>query len=107
MIKVFGFNTQNIQKVLLTAEELKINYEFVPLRPTKQEHKTSEHLKRHPLGKIPALEHDGRTMFESNAICRYLASFQPSSLYPQNAWERGQIDQWVDYVTHHVGRWIN
>ena len=109
MLNIYGFQSFNTLKVLLTAEELGLQYQYHGLNPMKGEHKTPEHFKRHPLGKTPAIEHDGRPLFESNTICRYLASFQNSPLYPSapaQAWERAQIDQWVDYVTQHPGRWI-
>ncbi len=107
MIKLYGFNTQNNLKTLLTAEELSLKYEYIAIRPSKGEHKTPAHLQRHPLGKIPALEHNGKFLFESNAICRYLASLSNNTLYPQNLWERAQVEQWIDLVTLHLGRWVN
>jgi len=35
-----------------------------------------------------------------------LAAMQNSSLYPEGVWERGQIDQWIDYVTLQPGKWM-
>ena len=39
--------------------------------------KTSEYLAIHPLGKVPALEHKGRVITETAAICAYLAAVYP------------------------------
>ncbi len=106
MLKIYGFQSFNTLKVLLTAEELSLSYEFISLDPTKGEHKTPEHMKRHPLGKVPVIEHDGRHLFESNSICRYLASIDKKNLYPEEIWSRAEIDQWVDYSTQHPGKWL-
>lgn len=34
--------------------------------------KSPEHLARHPFGRIPAIDHDGFSLFETQAIIRYL-----------------------------------
>ena len=86
MLKIYGFQSFNTLKVLLTAEELSLSYDFISLDLTKGEHKTPEHMKRHPLGKVPVIEHDGRHLFESNSICRYLASIDNKKLYPEEIW---------------------
>jgi GST-like protein len=49
---------------------------------------------------------DGFTVFESNAIVKYLASVNNSSIYPQDAKKRAVIDAWMDYVSIHVGHAI-
>jgi glutathione S-transferase len=46
------------------------------------------HLSRHPFGKVPAFEHDGFTLYETQAILRYIdeafpaAPLQPIELHP-------------------------
>ena len=106
-MKIFSFPTFNVLKVLATAEELALGFEFVLLDPSKGEHKTPEHLARHPLGKVPAIEHDGEYLYESNAICRYLAVISDSKMYAGTPRQRAIIDQYVDLMTHHVGRWLS
>ncbi|MBM4204043.1 MAG: glutathione S-transferase [Gammaproteobacteria bacterium] len=58
------------------------------------EHKTPEHLARHPSGKIPALEtDDGQFIGESVAICRYLEAMHPKpDLLGSTPLEVGRID---------------
>lgn len=52
--------------------------------------KKPEHLARHPLGKVPALETADGPLFESNAILRYLARLnRAAGLYGSNAYEEG------------------
>jgi glutathione S-transferase len=105
-MKLYGFGTPNMTKVLLTADQLGIDYEYVHLNPAAGEIKTPEHLSRHPLGKIPVLEHDGNYIYESAAICRYLANISDSDMYKGDAKQLALIDQWVDLLAHHIGKWI-
>lgn len=107
MLKIYGYQTLNTTKVLLTAEELNLNFDYVHVDLAQQENKTPEHLARHPLGKTPVIEHDGRLLFESNTICRYLAAMETSTLYAGNYLQKAQINQWVDFVTQHAGKWIS
>ena len=105
-MKIYGFPTFNLTKVLLTAEELGLDYEYVALDPSKAEHKTPEHLQRHPLGKVPVLEHEGDYLYESAAICRYLSRIGGSRLYGGDAKAKARIDQWIDFGSLHIGKWL-
>lgn len=105
-MKIYGFPTFNISKVLLAAEFIGLDYEYVALDPAQGDHKTQEHLLRHPLGKAPVLEHEGRFFFESAAICRYLARISDSALYKGDALQLAEIDQWLDLFVSHLGRWM-
>lgn len=52
------------------------------------EFRTEPHLSRHPFGRIPAFEHDGFELYETQAIMRYVdeafaaAPLQPIELHP-------------------------
>jgi len=109
MYTIHGFGMSfNTTKVLYVAEELGIDYEFVGLDLTKGEHKLPEHMARHPLGKTPTLDHDGKVLFESATICRYMAEVEQSPLYAHSdPYRRGQINQWIDYFSAHSGRWLS
>lgn len=108
MYNIHGFNLSfNTWKVLYVAEELGIEYAYTALDPMKGEHKSAEQMKRHPLGKTPTLDHDGRYLFESGAICRYLGAVENSALYPpDDAYQRALVDQWMDFFSCHLGRWL-
>lgn len=106
MITVYGFKTFNLNKVLLTLEEANTDYTLILLNAKKGEHKTPEHIKRHPLGKVPATEHNGKYLFESGAICRYVANISESDLYAGDNYNKAVIDEWVDCLTQHPGRWM-
>ncbi|MEZ4704877.1 MAG: glutathione S-transferase family protein [Bdellovibrionota bacterium] len=107
MYTVFGFSTQNTLKVLYVLEQLGLNYEFNYVNLMKGEQKDPSFQKINPVGKTPVLVHDGQSLFESGAICRYLANVETSDLYPVPAMKRAKVDQWMDYFTCHLGRWLN
>jgi glutathione S-transferase len=52
-----------------------------------------------PSGKVPALLDDGRPLFESAAICTWLADSHPQRnlIAPSGTWERAQHEQWVAF----------
>jgi glutathione S-transferase len=65
-------------RVLWLLEEIGAPYELTEIRGA--ERRSEEHLRRHPLGRVPALElADGTTMFESAAICLQLADLNPDA----------------------------
>lgn len=106
MLTIYGAPTFNAIKVVYTAEELGLEYDYVHINLLKRDQKSPEHLARHPLGKVPAIDIDGKTLFESNSICRFLAVKENSPLYGGDAYQRAVIDQWVDMMAHHSGRWL-
>jgi glutathione S-transferase len=78
-------------------EELGVPYELVKLDPSKQENKTPAYLAVHPLGDVPALVDGDVTLFESSAICLYLADRFPEKHLapPPGSTERGYYYQWM------------
>jgi glutathione S-transferase len=86
-------------RVLWLLEEIEERYELTEI--TGAERRSAEHLRRHPLGRVPALElADGTTMFESAAICLQLADLYPAAeLIPQlGSSERALVYQWVMFA---------
>ncbi len=106
MFTIYGYNTFNPIKVLLTAEELGMDYQYVNVELGKGENKTPEYLAKHPLGKVPVLDHDGQILLESGAICRYLANIHDHKLYSADPLQAARIDAMVDLSVLHVGRWL-
>jgi len=105
-MNIYSFSTFNLTKILFTAEELGIDYTLHLLDLAKGEHKTPEHLQRHPLGKVPAVELNGQFFIESNSICRLLAEENDNRLYADTPIRRAEINQWIDLMGYHLGRWI-
>lgn len=106
MLKIYGFQTFNLGKVLLTTEELGLAYELIPLNPRIGDLKSPDNLKRHPLGKMPNIEWNGFTLFESNAICKFLAD-KMTLLYGSSLEDKALINQWIDFMGYHVGRHLS
>jgi glutathione S-transferase len=83
-------------RVLWLLAEIGAPYELTKLTPP--ERKTAEHLQRHPLGRVPALQlDDGTFVFESAAICLQLADLHPDTgLIPAlGSADRALVYQWV------------
>jgi glutathione S-transferase len=80
-------------------EEIGVPYELVTLDMTKGEHKKPEHLKIHPHGAVPALVDGDLVLFESAAICMYLADKFPEKKLapPVGTPARGTYYQWMFY----------
>lgn len=84
-------------RVRWMLEELKVPYELVTLNLGAGEHRSPEHIARHPLGRVPALEDGDTTFIESAAIVLHLADrFAHKGLAPDpGSLERGSYYQWM------------
>src|SRR5438309_7902878 len=98
-------------RVLWLLEEIGEPYELTEIAGTQR--RSAEHLRRHPLGRVPALElRDGTTMFESAAICLQLADLNPTAglIAPLGSPERALVYQWVVFAVAELEgpllRWI-
>jgi glutathione S-transferase len=100
-MKVYGHPISGgTRLVLMALAEKKVEHELVVLDFAKGEHKQPPHLGRQPFGKVPAIEHDGVTLFESRVIAKYIGHVFPgSSFLPTEAKDRALLDQWV-HVEH-------
>jgi glutathione S-transferase len=78
--------------VLATLEEKRADYRFAPLAPGTL--KVEPHIRRHPFGRIPVLEHGGFTLYEAAAILRYLDRIIPEpALTPADPKAAARMDQ--------------
>lgn len=103
MLKIYGADLSTPScKVRFVANALGLAYEYKRVDLVKGENKSEAHLRLHPGGKVPVIDDDGFVLFESNAITRYLAAKQESPLYPKGIRQRAIVDQWIDFVSHHV-----
>jgi glutathione S-transferase len=63
------------------------------------EHRQEPHLKRHPFAKVPAFEHDGFELYETQAILRYIDEGFPSApLQPTELHEFARMNQIMGIV---------
>ena len=88
----YGSGSPFSWRVQLVLEEKKLPYEPVLLSFSKRELKTPEHLARSPHGKVPALDDDGLTLYESSAIVEYLEERYPvPPVLPRDAGARALV----------------
>jgi len=59
--------------------------------------------KHNPLGKVPVLETPHGSIFEANAILRYVARYRgDNNLVGGSFFEQAQVDQWIDFTANEV-----
>jgi len=90
-------------RVKFVLNALGVNFTYRPIKIREGENKSEWFLKIHPAGKIPAIDDDGFTLFESGAICKYLCRKHNSDLYPKDIKQSALVDQWGDFAVIHVG----
>ena len=95
MITLYTYPRSRSLRAAWTLEELGLEYQCQHVALDKGEGQTPAYLARHPDGKVPVLEDGELTLFESSAICRYLAEhYGNGKLLPTNAAERALVAQW-------------
>jgi glutathione S-transferase len=86
-------------RVAFLLEELEVEYTRDIVDTAGKAHKAPEYLAVHPHGLVPALRHGDTVVFETVAICLYLADrFADKGLAPPiDAPERAAYYQWCVY----------
>ncbi|KAJ7196657.1 glutathione S-transferase [Mycena pura] len=82
--------------VALVLAEKKIPFELVVVDLEAKEQKTPKFLTKNPFGQVPVIDDDGFILYESRAICRYLAekyANQGTPLLPEGLKERALVEQ--------------
>jgi glutathione S-transferase len=90
-LRVLGRKSSiNVRKVLWTCAEVDLHFEHVESDAVL--------LDRNPNAMVPVIEEGDFVLWESNAICRYLAAKQPrSTLLPDDPMARARVEQWMDW----------
>jgi glutathione S-transferase len=90
--------SSNVMKVIWLLEELSLPYDRIDVGGAFGKTDTPEYRAMNPTGLVPTLQEDHFTLWESNAILRYLcAAHAPDSpLWPQELHARANIDRWMD-----------
>ena len=98
MLKLWGrTNSINVMKVIWTLEELGIKYDRIDAGMEHGIVGTPEYRNINPNSRVPTIEEDGFTLFESNTIVRYLcAKYSLGKLCPENL--RQRADMAVSYT---------
>lgn len=90
--------SSNVMKAVWALDELGLPYDRRDVGGKFGQTDTPAYRAMNPTGLVPTLQEDDFTLWESNAICRYLcAAHAPeSSLWPQAPHARARIDRWMD-----------
>ena len=99
MLKILGRRTSgNVMKPLWAADEMGIEYEQVDIGGAFGGNREADYLAMNPMGLVPTLVEDGFSLFESNAITRYLCEKRGhGSLCPADPRVRATADAWMDW----------
>lgn len=88
----------NVRKVLWTCAELGLEYDLQPWGDPGLPTSAAEFLSLNPRGLVPVLRDGEDTLWESNTICRYLATRYPQQgLLQQEALARAHVEKWMDW----------
>lgn len=100
--------SSNCRKVRIAAAELDLPLELVPVDPFTGGNRTPEYLGKNPMGKVPTLDDDGFVLYESTAICEYLAAQRPDrGLAPNDPRGRADLWRWMAWYSAHVQPWLS
>lgn len=100
-IKIFGFaGSTYVRTARVICVEKGLPYELVPL-----EFRAESHRARHPFLKMPAIEHEGHSFFETLAIGTYLDNLNATPpLQPASPAQRAAMMQWISVAIDYLYR---
>jgi glutathione S-transferase len=100
MIKLHGSGVSRWVKPYWLLQELEVPFEPITVSIAKGETRTPEYLALNPFAKVPVLEDGELCLFESAAICTYLADkYSEKGLIPRvGTADRARHDQWMSFV---------
>ncbi len=100
MLKVWGRKTSvNVQKVMWALAEIGVAHERIDAGGAFGRTDTPEFSALNPNRLVPVLEDNGFTLWESNAILRYVTDrYGKGGLSPADAQQRACADQWMEWT---------
>jgi glutathione S-transferase len=100
MLTIYGRkNSSNVQKVLWCCAEIGLAYERIDMGRQFGGNREPAYLALNPNGLVPTIvEEDGFSVWESNAIIRYLARrYGPQDFCPADHRRAAIGEQWMDW----------
>ncbi|KAJ7513137.1 thioredoxin-like protein [Mycena galericulata] len=80
ILKLYGGrNATCTRRVATVLHELKVPFELIEVDMMNGEHKSAEFMKHQPFGQIPYINDNGFILYETRAICRYIAAKHPEA----------------------------
>ena len=109
MITVWGRrNSVNVQKVLWALEELGVAYTRENVGGSFGGNRDADFLAMNPMGLVPVIRDGDVTMFESNAIVRYLAArYGAGALRPADHRGLAMAEQWMEWQAQSFAPHVN
>ncbi|KAJ7067533.1 thioredoxin-like protein [Mycena amicta] len=78
VLKLYGMTfSSNTRRVACTLIEKQVPFELVNINLAGGENKSPAYMEKQPFGQVPYIDDDGFILFESRAICRYIAEKYP------------------------------
>ncbi len=105
-LRIYGIARTRAFRALWMAEELGLDYRHVPVEIGPAGARKPEYLAINPNGRLPAIEDDGFTLWESLAITLYLAK-KHGQLYPTTLEGEARAWQWSLWAVQEVDRGVN
>ena len=99
MLQILGrASSINVRKVLWTCDEIGLPYQREDWGAGARSTREAEFLALNPNAQVPVIKDDGFVLWESNTICRYLATkHDRADLLPTEAARRARVEQWMDW----------
>jgi glutathione S-transferase len=89
----------HVRTIRLCLHEKKVDYELKPLAILRGEGRTPEHLRLHPFARVPVIEHDGFTLYETLAISHYIDDvFEGVKLQPADKKRLARMRQMISIL---------
>ncbi len=102
-VRIVGIAMSNyVQSILMVLREKGVPHELVKPEGGLT---TPEHLALHPWGKVPVMQHEGFTLFETSAILRWIdTTFPTPALMPHEPDAAALAEQWISAINCWVDR---
>ena len=104
-VTLYGVGVNRSARCRWALQEAGVKYDAIDRRDLA----SADELRQfHPLAKVPAAVIDGQTLFESSAICTYIADRAPSAnlIASPGAFARAEHDQWVAFCLTEMESWL-
>jgi glutathione S-transferase len=93
-----GGGTPSPRRVKMCLIEKGLPFKIKWLNLALMDQKAPSYLKLNPMGLVPTLVHDGKTIFESNVINEYIEAQSPNPpLAPSNAYDQARMRMWFAF----------
>jgi glutathione S-transferase len=96
-----------VRIVRLVLEETRVPYELAEIDIFAKDSLPADYASRHPFGRIPAFEHAGFRLFETDAIAGYILDrFGDGGLLPADVAHRARMRQIMRIMDNYAYPWL-